>query len=114
MATTRERALPIFHPAIRLPAHFPQPRAGSTGRWRRHRWPKLDARGGVNDGSESTCGKSEMDNVEWLSNAFNPPPNCSVESRLDALMDLGHLHDPRVVVFLLQVLADRREPSAVR
>ena len=55
-----------------------------------------------------------MDNVERLSNAFNPPPNCSVDSRLDALMDLGHLHDPRVVVFLLQVLADRREPSAVR
>jgi len=53
-----------------------------------------------------------MDNVERLSNAFNLPPNCSVESRLDALMDLGHLHDLRVVVFLLQVLADRREPTA--
>ena len=52
-----------------------------------------------------------MDNVERLSNAFNLPPNCSVESRLDALMDLGHLHDPRVVVFLLQVLADRREAT---
>src|SRR6202040_2360478 len=38
----------------------------------------------------------------------------SVLSKLDALLDLEQLDDPRIVAFLLHVLADQREPTEVR
>lgn len=35
-------------------------------------------------------------------------------SKLDALMDIEQLHDPRVVPFMLEVLSDEHEPVQVR
>ena len=58
--------------------------------------------------------KVDIDNVERLSRPSLVPPDCSVDSRHGALIDLGHLHDARVMGFLLRVLADRREPTVVR
>jgi predicted neuraminidase len=55
-----------------------------------------------------------MDEAERLIEAFNARATSSVASKLDALMDLERLGDPRIVPFLLQVLADQREPSDVR
>ena len=55
-----------------------------------------------------------MDEAERLIAAFRARPGRSVVARLDALMDLERLRDPKVVPFLLDVLADRREPPEVR
>lgn len=55
-----------------------------------------------------------MDDVERLIEAFAAREGCSVLSKLDALVDLEQLVDPRIVPFLVHVLADRREPTEVR
>jgi len=55
-----------------------------------------------------------MDEVERRIEAFRGRATSSVVSKLDALLDLERLGDPRVVPFLLEVLADRREPTEVR
>jgi HEAT repeat protein len=55
-----------------------------------------------------------MDNVARLIGIFKARSDASVASKLDALMDIEHLHDPRVVQFLLGVMTDQREPVEVR
>jgi hypothetical protein len=55
-----------------------------------------------------------MDEAGRRIEAFGGRATSSVVSRLDALPDLERLGDPRVVPFLLEVLADRREPTEVR
>ena len=55
-----------------------------------------------------------MDDVERLIEAFRARSTRSVLSKLDALLDLEQLDDPRIVPFLLRVLADQREPTEVR
>ena len=55
-----------------------------------------------------------MDDVERLIEAFRARSTGSVLSKLDALLDLEQLDDPRIVPFLLHVLADQHEPTEVR
>jgi hypothetical protein len=55
-----------------------------------------------------------MDEVERRIEAFRGRATSSVVFKLDALLDLERLGDPRVVPFLLEVPADRREPTEVR
>jgi len=55
-----------------------------------------------------------MDELQRLVNVYRTRASSSVNSRLDVLMDLERVRDPRVVPFLLQVLADRDESDAVR
>src|SRR3984893_12367832 len=55
-----------------------------------------------------------MDDVERVIEAFKTRPTWSVMSKLDALMDLEQIDDPRIVPFLVQVLIDQREPTEVR
>lgn len=48
-------------------------------------------------------------------NAFGAPGARGTTAwKLDALLDFEHIRDPRVVPFLLKVLADRSEPTEVR
>ena len=49
-----------------------------------------------------------------LIEAFRARSTWSVLSKLDALLDLEQLDDPRIVPFLLHVLADQHEPTEVR
>ena len=46
--------------------------------------------------------------------AYESQAASSVVSKLGVLIDLEALSDPRIVPFLLRVLADRREPTEVR
>jgi HEAT repeat protein len=46
--------------------------------------------------------------------AFEAHAMSSVRAKLDALLALERLHDPRVVPFFIQVLANRGEPTPVR
>ncbi len=55
-----------------------------------------------------------MDDVERLIEAFRARARWSVLSKLDALLDLEQIDDPRIVPFLVHVLADQREPTEVR
>ncbi len=55
-----------------------------------------------------------MDEVARCIEAFQARATASVRAKLDALLDLERLRDPRIVGFLLEVLADRREPGPVR
>jgi hypothetical protein len=55
-----------------------------------------------------------MDEVDRLIRAFGDRPPAAVAAKVDVLLDLERLDDPRVVPFLLGVLADRREPGEVR
>jgi hypothetical protein len=55
-----------------------------------------------------------MDEAEQLMEVFRARATSSVASKLDALMDLERLRDPRIVPFLVQLLADQREPTEVR
>ena len=60
-------------------------------------------------------GANEMNDVERLIQAFSARGAVhSPTAKLDLLMDLERLRDPRVVSFLLQVLRDPDEPSEVR
>lgn len=55
-----------------------------------------------------------MDEAERLMDIFRSRATSSVASKLDALMDLERLRDPRIVPFLVELLADQREPTEVR
>ena len=55
-----------------------------------------------------------MDQVAQLIETFGSRATLSVRSKLDVLTDLVRLRDPRVVPFLLDVLADQRQPMSVR
>ena len=55
-----------------------------------------------------------MDDVERLVEAYRVRASSSVTSKLDVLMDLKRIRDPRVVPFLLTILGDRREAEEVR
>jgi HEAT repeat protein len=55
-----------------------------------------------------------MDRVELLIETFRAPCDSSVTSKLNALMDLERLGDPRVIPFLLDLLTDEQEPEEVR
>ncbi len=55
------------------------------------------------------------DEVAWLIEAFTARgATSSATSRLDVLMDLERLDDPRIVPFLVGVLADETQPMDVR
>jgi hypothetical protein len=55
-----------------------------------------------------------MDELQRLVDLFNARAASSAKSKLDVLMDLERVRDPRVVPFLLQLLADRQESADVR
>lgn len=55
-----------------------------------------------------------MDEVSRLIEAFEARATSSVRSKTDVLLDLERLRDPRVVPFLVDVLADQREVTPVR
>jgi hypothetical protein len=55
-----------------------------------------------------------MDELERLVDAYRARASSSVASKLDVLMSLEQIHDPRVVPFLLNVLGDRHEAEEVR
>ena len=55
-----------------------------------------------------------MDRVAQLMETFGSRETVSVRSKLDVLVDLVRLRDPRIVPFLLQVLADQHQPTSVR
>jgi hypothetical protein len=55
-----------------------------------------------------------MDRLEQLIEAFRAEPAARVYRKLDVLMDLERLRDPRSIPFLLQVVQDDREPLEVR
>jgi hypothetical protein len=55
-----------------------------------------------------------MDDVERRSKVFRARATASVRTKLDALLDLERLHDPRIVPFFLEVLEDRSQPAEVR
>src|SRR5262252_3056568 len=55
-----------------------------------------------------------MDDAERLIAAFRTRGTASVRSKLDTLVKLVRLRDPRILPFLVEVLADQRESSAVR
>lgn len=55
-----------------------------------------------------------MDELERLVNSYRSRAALSVRSKLDVLIDLERVRDPRVVPFLLQVLRDPGESEDVR
>jgi hypothetical protein len=55
-----------------------------------------------------------MDELERLIEAFEAHADAPVSAKLDALLELERRAEPRCVPFLLDVLADRREPTPVR
>jgi HEAT repeats len=55
-----------------------------------------------------------MDELERLVNAYCTRGTSSVKSKLDVLMDLERIRDPRVVPFLLKLLRNRHESEDVR
>ena len=55
-----------------------------------------------------------MDEVEQLIGTFRARATSGPASKLDVLMDLERLRDPRIVPFLVQVLSDRDEAAEVR
>ena len=55
-----------------------------------------------------------MDEITRLIETYRSRGTAPEQSKLDALMDLERLRDPRIVPFLLGVLADPRELTPVR
>ena len=56
-----------------------------------------------------------MDKVERLIQVFSARgAMASAAAKLDVLLDLERLRDPRVVFFLLQLLGDPSQPAQVR
>ena len=55
-----------------------------------------------------------MDEADRLMQAFSTRATSSTAAKLDILLDLERLADPRVVPFLVEVLGDRREAREVR
>jgi HEAT repeat protein len=54
------------------------------------------------------------DELERLANVYHVRATASAKSRIDVLLDLERIRDPRVVPFLLQVLKDGHESAEVR
>ena len=55
-----------------------------------------------------------MDELQRLVKLYSTRADSSVNSKLDVLMDLERVRDPRVVPFLLQLLTDPRESVDIR
>jgi hypothetical protein len=55
-----------------------------------------------------------MDEFRRLVELYSTRADSTVNSKLDVLMDLERVRDPRVVPFLLQVLGDSRENTDLR
>jgi len=55
-----------------------------------------------------------MDELQRLADVYQQRASSSVNSKLDVLMDLERIRDPRVVPFLLRVLTDPKESGEVR
>jgi hypothetical protein len=55
-----------------------------------------------------------MDHVERLIAAFSAEPTAPVFRKLDVLLALEQLRDPRAVPFLLQEVRNRTEPTEIR
>jgi hypothetical protein len=55
-----------------------------------------------------------MDELQRLVDVYRTRGSSSVRSKLDVLIDLERVRDPRVVPFLLQVLGDSHESEDVR
>ena len=55
-----------------------------------------------------------MDEFERLANVYRARESASEKSRLDVLLDLERIRDPRVVPFLLKVLGERHAGEEVR
>src|SRR5215472_3466779 len=55
-----------------------------------------------------------MDEADRLMRGFRARATSSVASKLEALIDIEQITDLRIVPFLLEVLADQREPAEVR
>jgi hypothetical protein len=62
----------------------------------------------------SLLGVIAMDEVEQLMGAFRARATSGATSKLDVLIDLERLDDPRVVLFLVQILSDSEEATEVR
>src|SRR4051794_16215039 len=106
------------------PASSPQSRSRRFRKERRHRRGpgcrygfrsrRLEARRrtwtySIRSWSVAT-GSIRMDKVEQLFERFRARTNSSAASKLDVLLDLDRLTDPRLVPFLLHVLADTTQP----
>jgi len=52
--------------------------------------------------------------VQRLIEAFRARPAASARAKLDTLLALERLRDPRIVPFLVEILVDRRQPTTVR
>jgi hypothetical protein len=57
---------------------------------------------------------TRMNDVKRLIEAFSAHPTAPVYRKLDLLLDIEQLRNPRSVPFLLKVLRDRNEPLEVR
>ena len=55
-----------------------------------------------------------MDAFQRLVNVYHTRASASAKSRLDVLLDIEQLRDPRVVPFLLEIVADPHESTDVR
>jgi hypothetical protein len=55
-----------------------------------------------------------MDELERLVNVYRTRQSASARSKLDVLMDLERIRDPRVLPFLLTILGGRHEDEDVR
>jgi HEAT repeat protein len=55
-----------------------------------------------------------MDEAQRLIRGFRSRATWSAASKLEVLMDIEQITDPRIVPFLLEVLADQHEPVEVR
>src|SRR6266702_2858491 len=64
----------------------------------------------LRDMGVSLLGVTGMDEVEQLIEAFRTRGRSAAGSKLDVLMDLERLQDPRVLPFLIRVLSDRNHP----
>src|SRR5262249_18386711 len=65
-------------------------------------------------GSESRSPSTPMDELERLVNAYRGRASASARSKLDVLMHVEEIRDPRVVPLLLNVLESSGEPVQVR
>jgi hypothetical protein len=55
-----------------------------------------------------------MDELEHLLQVYQARPTAPASWKLDVLLDLEPLRDPRILPFLLQLLLDGQQPSEVR
>jgi hypothetical protein len=58
--------------------------------------------------------EAPVDDVEWHIEAFRARATWPASSKLDALTDLEQLADPRIILLMVHVFSDQREPTEVR